>query len=145
MTGDIEDELIKLKKFYDYIIVDCAGKDSLEMRSAMCVADLAVMPTVPSHLDREHFPYISKLISDIKKENPKLKIRSVVSLVTTEDANEVRTTKKQLEKCKLRPVGATIKAKLDYKKVMEFGLGGTESDISSVSGGMVSVIKEILK
>ena len=145
MTGDIEDELLKLKGFYEHIIVDCAGKDSIEMRSALCVADLAVMPSVPSHLDREHFDYISNLIKKIKKENPKLKVKTVVSLVTAEDANQVKITKKKAKELKLGPVGATVKFKGGYKEVMEHGLGGTESDTAVVSNGMVSVIKEILK
>ena len=145
MTGDIEGELEKLKKLdYDHIIVDCAGRDSVEMRSALCIADLAIMVTLPSYLDREHYSYIADLLKDFKKENPRLKIKSVISLVTSEDANEVKKTRKDLKKHSLRPLGATIKAKVDYKKVMEHGLGGTESDISAVANGMTSVIEEIL-
>ena len=144
MTGDIERELEKLKKYYDYIIVDCAGRDSVEMRSALCIADLAIMVTLPSYLDREHYSYIADLLKDFKKENPRLKVKSVISLVTSEDVNEVKITRKDLMKHNLRPLGATIKAKVDYKKVMEHGLGGTESDVSAVAKGMTSVIREIL-
>ena len=144
LKGDIESDLIKLQNSYDYIIVDCAGRDSIEMRASLCVADLAIMVTLPSYLDREHYSYISSIIKEFQHENPKLKVRSVVSLVTNEDKEEVKITKKELKKYDLKPLGATVQSKLGFKKVMEYGLGGTESEINAVSTGMKKVIREVL-
>jgi chromosome partitioning protein len=144
ILGDLETELVKLNKSYEFVLVDCAGRDSIELRSSLFVADLAVMVTLPSFLDREHYSYMSNVIEEFQSHNKKLKVKTVISLVTEEDAEEVNITRKYLNKFKLRPVGATVKSRVDFKKVMEYGLGGTESDISGVSTGMTKVIKEVL-
>ncbi|WP_330126258.1 division plane positioning ATPase MipZ, partial [Vibrio harveyi] len=45
LDGNITKQLQREIENYDFIIVDAAGRDSREMRSAMLAADLMIMPT----------------------------------------------------------------------------------------------------
>lgn len=49
--GFIDRTLMDFNDRYDYVIVDCAGRDSEELRSAMAVADILITPTKASQID----------------------------------------------------------------------------------------------
>ena len=53
LQGEIDEELRKLTRSYDNIVVDVAGKDSKEFRSALFVADRLYIPTQTSQFDLE--------------------------------------------------------------------------------------------
>lgn len=53
-----------LAQQYDPVIVDCGGRDSAELRSAMIVADAMVTPFAPSIDDVETVPKILDLVAD---------------------------------------------------------------------------------
>ena len=46
--GDIKNTLKDLSQRYEYVVVDVAGHDSKELRTAMLVADLLIIPFRPS-------------------------------------------------------------------------------------------------
>lgn len=39
------------EKSYDFVIADCAGRDSAEMRSGLMAADVFISPLRPSQMD----------------------------------------------------------------------------------------------
>lgn len=47
----LSSEIKNLKDKYDSIIIDTGGRDSVEMRKAMLVSDIIIIPTIPSQYD----------------------------------------------------------------------------------------------
>lgn len=81
-TGDVSATLRDLSQRYQVVIVDAGGRDSREMRSAMAVADLMLIPTRASQADLETLPKINELVSLARGINPKLKA-TVLSMTPT--------------------------------------------------------------
>ena len=44
-------EIQSLKQKYDSVVIDTGGRDSQEMRQALAVCDIAIIPVIPSDLD----------------------------------------------------------------------------------------------
>lgn len=82
-TGDVSATLRDLSQRYQVVIVDAGGRDSREMRSAMAVADLMLIPTRASQADLETLPKINELVSLARGINPKLKAAVVLSMTPT--------------------------------------------------------------
>ena len=95
--GKLKDALRDLAGKYDVVLVDSAGKDSPEMRSALLAADVLLIPTPMSQTDIDSSIDMKKKIVDVAEEyNPSLVTAVVLSRVTThpwsteaEDAREV--------------------------------------------------------
>lgn len=80
---DIDDTLDDLKDRYEYIVVDTPGKDSIEMRSAMLVADIIIIPVRPSQTDLNTIPVVSRIINQSKKINPNVKVFGLLTMAST--------------------------------------------------------------
>lgn len=78
-TGDLKKILLDLQKKYDYVILDVAGRDSEEFRSALQVTDKLIVPTQPSQADVEVLPFVLKLFNTFHKVNEKLQPYLVVN------------------------------------------------------------------
>ena len=78
-TGDLKKILLDLQKKYDYIILDVAGRDSEEFRSALQVSDKLIVPTQPSQADVEVLPFVLKLFNTYHKVNENLQPYLVVN------------------------------------------------------------------
>ena len=71
-TGNIAKTLIDLDTRYDHIVVDVAGRDSLEMRSALTVSHVFISPFRPSQVDIDSIPHLIELFEQVAAINPKL-------------------------------------------------------------------------
>ncbi|CAD9197161.1 ATPase [Acinetobacter cumulans] len=78
-TGDLKKVLLDLQKKYDYVLLDVAGRDSEEFRSALQVSDKLIVPTQPSQADVEVLPFVLKLFNTYHKVNEKLQPYLVVN------------------------------------------------------------------
>ena len=78
-TGDLKKILLDLQKKYDYVLLDVAGRDSEEFRSALQVSDKLIVPTQPSQADVEVLPFVVKLCNTYHKVNAKLQLYLVVN------------------------------------------------------------------
>ncbi len=72
-------EVISLKTKYDAIIIDKGGRDSEEMRQALAVSDIIVIPCVPSDLDIAVLNKMIKLFNQAKAFNPTSKALITIS------------------------------------------------------------------
>ncbi|WP_260435852.1 ParA family protein [Burkholderia sp. Bp9131] len=82
-NGEIGSTLRDLARRYQVVIVDAGGRDSREMRSAMAVADLMLIPTRASQADLETLPKVNELITLAREFNPKLRASAVLSMTPT--------------------------------------------------------------
>src|SRR4051795_3748832 len=72
-AGKVHREVKKYISRYDYIIIDCPpAVDSLAPQSALLIADLAVVPVIPSPPDLWASVGITKLIENARTVNEEL-------------------------------------------------------------------------
>jgi chromosome partitioning protein len=69
-----------LAKRYEIVIVDAAGRDSKEMRSAMLVADTLVIPSRPAQFDLSTIPRMSEIVDEARDINENLKTYAVITM-----------------------------------------------------------------
>lgn len=67
-------EIVKLRPKFDDIIIDAGGRDSVELRTSMVIADVMVIPVRPSQFDVWSLATADQLINDARaRGNEKLK------------------------------------------------------------------------
>lgn len=72
-TGiSLGDEIKRMRSHFDNIIVDTGGRDSKEMRKAILVSDIIIIPTIPSQYDVNVLDHMLELYAEAKDLNPKL-------------------------------------------------------------------------
>jgi chromosome partitioning protein len=103
-TGDVAATLRELARRFQVLVVDAGGRDSREMRTAMAVANLLLVPTQASQADLETLPKVNELVSLARGLNPDLKATCVLSRAPSnpvirevEEARELLSQFEQLE------------------------------------------------
>lgn len=79
----IHKTLKDLDKRYDFLIVDVAGRDSMELRSGLLAADILLTPFKPSWADLETMPHLTEVIEQAKTYNEDLTCKAVVVMAPT--------------------------------------------------------------
>lgn len=79
-------EVVDLASRYADIIIDTGGRDSIELRAAMAVADVAIIPFQPSQFDMWSAETVSELVEMAKGLNPKLRVMALLSKASTNPA-----------------------------------------------------------
>lgn len=132
---DISDSLEDLDSRYGCVLVDPAGRDSEEMRSAMTVAHVLIVPLRPFQLDLDTVPELMKIIKDSKRINPRLKVLSVLSICPTNPIiNEISDAKEYLSEFpEINLLDSIICDRKIYRDCVSDGLGVLESKTSSES------------
>lgn len=72
-------EVMSLKTKYDAIIIDTGGRDSEEMRQALAVSDIVIIPTVPSDMDIAVLNKMINIFNQAKAFNPTAKALITIS------------------------------------------------------------------
>lgn len=144
--GDIKNTLKDLANRYEYIIVDVAGHDSKELRTAMLMADKLIVPFRPSQLDLDTLPHLSEVIDQAKIFNEKLKSYGLLTLAPTNPANQER--KQALDYLSdfpiLIPLSAMIHERKVYRDVISQGKGVLESNNAKAIEEFTQFMLEIL-
>ncbi|WP_168403411.1 ParA family plasmid-partitioning AAA ATPase [Erwinia amylovora] len=82
-TGNIKAMLKEHADSYDYVIADCAGRDSAEMRSGLMAADVFLSPLRPSQMDLDVVPHTCKVFTDAKDFNENVRGYLVLNMTPT--------------------------------------------------------------
>ena len=147
LQGNIANELVDLGRRYDYVIVDVAGKDSREMRSAMTAADIMVAPVLPSQADVESSESLSRTIVDARDFNPDLAVLAVLNRCSNQwndtEADESAEVLKDYPELPLAAV--RIYDRKAYRTSIEKGLGVTELSNPKAKGEIRRLMDEILE
>ena len=72
-------EVKSLQNKYSSIIIDTGGRDSEEMRQALAISDLVIIPTLPSDLDIAVLNKMINLFNQAKAFNPNAKALITIS------------------------------------------------------------------
>lgn len=146
-TGDVSATLRDLGKRYQVIVVDAGGRDSREMRSAMAVANLLLVPTRASQADLETLPKVNELIGLARGLNPELKACAVLSMAPSnpvirevEDARELMAQFDQLELA-----DTVIRDRKVYRDALLSGHGVVERDNSQARAEIQLLAQEFFE
>ena len=144
--GDIKSTLKDLSGRYQYVVVDVAGHDSKELRTAMLVADKLIVPFRPSQLDLDTLPHLSEVIDQATSFNDKLKAYGLLTLAPTNPANqEIRQAGDYLGDFPLlSPLDAIIHDRKIYRDAISEGKGVMEGNNQKAIDEFTKLMTEIL-
>lgn len=124
--GGIAKDILDVAGRYDDVIIDAGGRDSLELRSAMVVADILIIPIQASQLDLWTLGTMEELVSNALVSNPNLKAYCVINrgspnpqMVETGEASELITG--ELSTIEFSEV--VMKDRVSYKRAIAEGKG----------------------
>ncbi len=133
--NEIHTTLLDLNKRYEYVLVDTAGRDAPELRSAMIVANKLLIPVRPSQLDLNTIPDIQKIIQESKLVNPNLLTLAVLSMAPTNPiVNEAKEAQEFLaEFPSITLLKTIVRDRKIYRDAVSEGLGVVEINKTSES------------
>lgn len=126
--GNVYATIVDLDKHYDHVIVDAAGDDNQEMRTAMTAADLMIVVLRPSQLDVETLEEFTDVIDTAKDFNPELQVRSLITQAPT-NHNETETvdvTEYIVEFPQVKPLETVLYLRKAYRDSLADGRGVIE-------------------
>lgn len=106
VTGkSVASEVRKLSPKFDHVVIDVGGRDTAALRSAMVIADVLIVPFLPSQYDAWSIEHMDGLIEDAQGFNPDLTPLLVMNKVDTNPqiklAEEAREFVKDLKNLQL--------------------------------------------
>lgn len=133
--GYIDKTLEDFKGRYDYVLVDCAGRDSPEMRSAMVVTDVLITPIRASQIDLMTLSTMAILIRQCASLNPKLLAYCLLNFAPT---NKKITESEQARKAisdypEFTLLNAELSDRKVYRDSWSDGIGVIEVNEKSIS------------
>ena len=132
-TGRLGSTIDDLAAAYDVVIIDTAGKDSTELRSAAHRADLLLVPTSTSVADLDATRIFLSWMDEARDMNPKLQMLVVISKAPTYwHSNHVETATEALaeipEDIEFDLADTIIHHRNAYAQALSEGLSVIESD-----------------
>lgn len=120
----LQAEVQDLARRYQDILIDAGGRDSIELRSGLVVADKAYIPIQPSQFDIWTLDRMDELVSSAQGFNPNLRAWVVISRVSTnpsvhesQDAQEILADFSHLALS-----GVVVRDRIAYRKAARDGL-----------------------
>lgn len=130
ISGDIQAELEKSGKEYDHMIIDAGGYDNSELRAAMAVADVILIPLrVGANSNVSGFWKTVDLVSLINEtRTTKAKVLGVITCTPHVGSKpEIeRAIQSIIDEPNIEPVSVTIGDRAWYGRAFDAGLGLTE-------------------
>ncbi len=144
-TGNIVNAIKDLRERYGEIIIDCGGRDSIELRSAMTVADKMYTPLIPSQWDMDTADRLAELLELARGFNPELELTILLSKTPT---NPVITERKEaleyLRQFKtLRVSTNLISDRKAYRDGVKTSRGVLELENEKARAEILSIAEEI--
>lgn len=145
----IRHEVRDLGTRYDDIVIDAGGRDSVELRSAMVIAERIYIPSKPSQFDLWTLTRMSQLVDQALAINENLKASIVISCASSNplisEANEAQELIADLENKNIELAKSVIRDRIVYRKAARMGLGVTEFEPNDVKAiqEMRSLYEEI--
>jgi chromosome partitioning protein len=145
--GNIYSTLRDLDARYDVVVVDVAGQDSREMRTAMTAAHQMIVVVRPSQLDLDTLPHMSELIEEAVDLNPELRVRGLITQAPTNPNGTERTDAGEYlsDYPLIAPLETVVYERKAYRDVIGEGLSVVEwtnpkarAEIQELAGEVVA-------
>ncbi len=143
---NIRETLFDLDKRYGMVVVDAAGRDSRELRTAMTAAHVLLVPFRPSQPDLDTLPALQEIITGAKDLNPGLQVLGVLTMAPTNPAvNEADEARAYLADFPdIRALRSVIRDRKVYRDAMSEGLGVVEMDNGKARAEVQLLTQEIM-
>lgn len=147
-TGRLGNTIDDLAAAYDVVIIDTAGKDSTELRSATYKANLLLVPTSPTVADLDATRIFLSWMDEARDANPKLQMLVVLSKAPTYwHSNHVQVATEALmespEEIEFDLADTVIHHRNIYDQALSEGLSVIESDNLKAKAEIQLLAKEI--
>ena len=144
--GSLHETLRELDSGYDFVLVDVAGKDSKEMRTAMTAAHQLLVLTQSSQFDLDTLETVDRLIDTARDFNPDLRVRGALTRVSTNtfesesgDAREYLADFPNIE-----PLATVLYERKAYRDVVGEGLGVVEWKNPKAAREIRGLVEELI-
>ena len=149
-TGRLGSTIDDLAATYDIVIIDTAGKDSTELRSAAHRADLLLVPTSTTVADLDATRIFLSWMDEARDMNPALKMLVVISKAPTYwHSNHVETATAALaeipKEIEFDLADTVIHHRNVYAQALSEGLSVVESDNSKAKAEIQLLTQEITR
>lgn len=144
---NIKQTLIDLNKRYEYVIVDSQGRDSVELRTGLLVADICITPVRPSQADLDTIYRMVRLINTAKEINESLKCFCVLTQAPTNPViTEIDESKNYINNINgLFLTNTIICERKVYRDALASGAGVMEMNNEKAEKEMIGLCEEILQ
>lgn len=146
LSGNVSKPLKDLATRYELVIVDVAGRDSRELRTAMVAADLMLTPFRPSQPDLDTLPTLLELTESSKDLNENLKCFAVLTMASTNvNVNEIEEARESIAQypeftlCK-----TVIRDRKAYRDSVSDGAGVVEWTNPKAAAEVQLLVQEII-
>jgi chromosome partitioning protein len=141
----LQEDIAKIAPKYDTVIIDCGGQDSIELRQALLIADIVVVPSRASQFDSWALETMDTLIRMARGFNPNLKSLVISNCASTnplvsEDA-ELRSAVDSYPD--LAMCNSKICDRISFRKSIKEGLAITE--VSDKDEKAIFELRELYK
>lgn len=149
-TGRLGSTIDDLAAAYDIVIIDTAGKDSTELRSAAHRADLLLVPTSTTVADLDATRIFLSWMDEARDMNPALKMLVVISKAPTYwHSNHVQTATAALaeipKEIEFDLADTVIHHRNVYAQALSEGLSVVESDNPKAKAEIQLLTQEITR
>ena len=146
LKDNLKEELQQLKQNNKYIVLDVAGRDSAEFRSALLTADVLIIPTQPSQTDIEVLPFVLRLVNTAKQVNKNLKTFVVLNKAPTNNkSTEIDAALELLQQVKsVKTLNTILRDRKQFRDAMIEGKSVLEMGISKAKDELNEFLVEIL-
>ena len=143
--GNIRQTQLDLDKRYSHVVVDCAGHDSQELRTAMTAAHVMLSPFRPSQPDLETAAKLAELVSVATEVNDALQVRAVLTMCPSNPSvTEIQDAKDYLERVSgFAVIAPCIHDRKVYRDAITEGKGVTEMSNDKAKAEMLAVWEAI--
>src|SRR5208283_6242858 len=121
-------DVIDLASRYEDILIDAGGRDSLELRYSLGVADRVYVPIQPTQFDLMTLDQMDRLVEQAQALNPNLEAFVVINRASTNptvsDTQEARDLILEFEH--LTSVNTTLRERVAYQRSVREGLSVVE-------------------
>lgn len=124
LAADIQD----LKSRYEDIIIDAGGRDSVELRASMTIAEKMYIPVQASQFDIWTLSILNDIVSQAKGFNTELSPKVFINRASTNPVvNEVEEAKSVLGDFEFLSLSSCVlKERISYRKAAKNGLSVIE-------------------
>ncbi|HIF9078194.1 TPA: AAA family ATPase [Photobacterium damselae] len=145
LDGNITSQIKRESEKYEYVIIDAAGRDSREMRSAMLSADLMLMPTKASLADLELLEHMSETVEVARDYNPDLAVCVFINMAPTNTQTEKVLAKQLLREFpEFKLLNTVLSERKSHRDAFSEALGVHEWKDSKSKAEVSCLLKEVL-
>lgn len=144
--GSLHQTLRELDEKYDFVLVDVAGKDSKEMRTAMTAAHQLLVLTQSSQFDLDTLATVDQLIDTARDFNPDLRVRGMLTRVSTNafESESADAREYLAEYPSIEPLRTVLYERKAYRDVVGEGLGVVEWKNPKAAREIRGLVEELI-